>query len=270
MAKMKPLLRFKEDVNGLEVDAFNKREAWKMLCEKAGETGGTIPTLVDVKKIKRPVQEKVKPKRSVKKKAKDLVVLEDPKNDRKKRARQYLTAREKKFLTAIEDSSLQEAMASCGWDDVMVDKACLLNVFKKAYHSAVGLTELQIKFLKTFVKKLANIKQTCEAVKIHRTTYNQWKNDNLVFAEEVQAVEEGLFDDVESILYQKVFVDKDTTSLIWFTKTKMKHRGYTEKQEVDMNAHVTGDIRSFNKSANLSPEELQAEIDRYEAMMKKK
>jgi len=132
------------------------------------------------------------------------------------------------------------------------------------------LNDKQVKFLQVFVKKMANVKQTCKAIGISRATYYNWVDNLDTFKKEVESIREGLYDDAESVLYEKIFVQKDTTSLIFFMKTKMKHRGYTERQEVDMKSKVEADINSFNKSARYTPEELEAEIERYKKLAGRK
>ena len=39
---------------------------------------------------------------------------------------------------------------------------------------------------------------------------------------------------IETAMFSKATIDKDTTMLIWLSKTKMKHRGYVEKTETDI------------------------------------
>lgn len=96
--------------------------------------------------------------------------------------------------------------------------------------------ELKIKqqrFLQVFEKKLCNIKATCLAVKISRQTYYNWIDKVDTFKKEIDDVQESFFDDLETKLYKKAIVDEDNTMLIFLAKTKMKHRGYTERTEIE-------------------------------------
>lgn len=45
-------------------------------------------------------------------------------------------------------------------------------------------------------------------------------------------------DKVENILLDKIFIDRDTASIIFYCKCKLKHRGYVERQEI---ADLTGE-----------------------------
>lgn len=60
------------------------------------------------------------------------------------------------------------------------------------------------------------------------------------YAEEFPSVQEAidnareeLYDTAESKIYEKI-KDGDTTMLIFFAKTRMKDRGYVERQEIDI------------------------------------
>jgi intein-encoded DNA endonuclease-like protein len=66
------------------------------------------------------------------------------------------------------------------------------------------------------------VSQSCRAVGISRQTFYRWckgyKSDTFNIA--VKEVEESLYDDAESIIYEKIFVNKDTQMLIHFSSTK--------------------------------------------------
>jgi hypothetical protein len=91
----------------------------------------------------------------------------------------------------------------------------------------------QKKFLELFEKKLCNIKATCMAIQISRQTYYNWMDKVDTFKKEVEDIVESFYDDLETKLYKKAIVDEDNTILIFLAKTKMKHRGYTERSEIE-------------------------------------
>ncbi len=86
-------------------------------------------------------------------------------------------------------------------------------------------------FLKILEKTAGNISASCKQVGINRQTYYNWLNKDKKFKQEVDSIQEGLIDFAESMLMKKI-KDGDTTSLIFFLKTKGKHRGWSEKLEV--------------------------------------
>lgn len=125
-------------------------------------------------------------------------------------------------------------------------------------YSVNGLTIIQKKFLCVFYVRLCNVSQSCRALGISRQTFYRWckgyKSDSFSMA--VKEVEESLFDDVESIMYEKIFVNKDSQMLIHFSKTKMKSRGYIETVENKMSKQLLNQVKL------LTNEELDAEIFR--------
>lgn len=136
---------------------------------------------------------------------------------------------ENRFLKAIPQMEFDEAIKQSNWSEEEFIDACEVTEFSYAYQKAIGLSDKQIRFLKIYPNKMANVKQTCKAVLIHRSTYYDWLKKNPVFKQEAYEIKEGLYDDVETILKEKVLIEKDTTALIFFTKTKMKHRGFVMK-----------------------------------------
>lgn len=95
------------------------------------------------------------------------------------------------------------------------------------------LTLKQKRFLEIFIKKLCNVSQTCSAMNISRSLLYKWVNNNDTFRDKKNEAEKGIVDDVESVLYQKIFEKNDTACIIFFLKSKAKDRGYTEKLEID-------------------------------------
>lgn len=93
------------------------------------------------------------------------------------------------------------------------------------------LTKKQKDFLELYQKKALNIYNTCKAMNINRASYYDWINKNPAFKEAVEEAKEGFQDWVESQIVQ-CMQEKDRTMLIFYAKTKMKHRGYVERQEI--------------------------------------
>lgn len=89
----------------------------------------------------------------------------------------------------------------------------------------------------------------CKKVGIGRTTFYQWRKDDPDFNSAYLEIKEDAKDWGESKLYelmQGVTVEKtiageeviytrppDTAAVLFFAKTQLKDRGYTEKQEID-------------------------------------
>lgn len=99
------------------------------------------------------------------------------------------------------------------------------------------LTDKQKKFLEALENSAGIVSTACKKMKISRQTYYNWKKKNEKFAEGVEEIKEGVIDFAESMLLQKI-KEGDTTSIIFFLKTKGRHRGYVETKELEVNAKV--------------------------------
>ena len=92
------------------------------------------------------------------------------------------------------------------------------------------MTKKQKLFIEHF-KKSGNVSKTCEAIGIGRTTFYNWYKLREDFAQEIDNIKEAVIDSVEDKLFEKIQAG-DITAIIFFLKTRAKHRGYTEKYEV--------------------------------------
>lgn len=104
-------------------------------------------------------------------------------------------------------------------------------------------------FLAAFHRKMGNVSMTCRAINIGRRTYYSWCEKDPEFKAEVEEIQESLIDMVESRFYKKMLEDGDTTSMIFYLKTKGKHRGYVERQQIDQ------------RVLNIDPSEILEKLD---------
>lgn len=98
--------------------------------------------------------------------------------------------------------------------------------------------------IEMYQRKGGNVSATCSALNISRAQFYRWKSKNKKFAEALDDAYEAIIDNVESKLLSKIN-DGDTTSIIFFLKTKAKHRGYVEKTEVDNRLEVVEPVQLF-------------------------
>lgn len=112
-----------------------------------------------------------------------------------------------------------------------------INVENAEKKKAETTRQKKKKFISTYAARLCNVSKTCEVVGISRQTFYRWCDEDDKFKKEVDNQVEKFYDDIETTMYSKAISDKDTTMLIWISKTKMKNRGYVEKleQEVSIN-----------------------------------
>ena len=88
-------------------------------------------------------------------------------------------------------------------------------------------------FLKALKNNLGNVSASCSAVNIGRQTYYNWIEADKEFEQSCIDAEESLLDLAENRLLEKI--DKyDTTSIIFFLKTKGRKRGYNESTQLEL------------------------------------
>ena len=85
------------------------------------------------------------------------------------------------------------------------------------------------------LRKLNNnsgiVASACKAAGISRYTFYEWKKNDPEFAEKVEDIIELQKDFCEALILKKM-KEGDTTMIIFYAKTKMKDRGFVERQEV--------------------------------------
>lgn len=75
------------------------------------------------------------------------------------------------------------------------------------------------------------VASSCRACNISRMTYYRWYNEDPDFRERCDDIKELQKDFAESLILKKM-KEGDTTMIIFYAKTQMKDRGYTERQEI--------------------------------------
>lgn len=89
----------------------------------------------------------------------------------------------------------------------------------------------QEKFLEIYRKSAGLMTTACEKYGCYRSTiYDMIKRDS-EFARKIEEINEKRIDFAESKLMEKIN-EGDTTSILFFLKTKGRSRGYVEKHEV--------------------------------------
>ena len=72
-----------------------------------------------------------------------------------------------------------------------------------------------------------NVSAACELLKISRAQYLEWLNTDQDFRFQVMIMIESIGDKVEAKLLEKID-SGDIAAIIFYCKTKLKHRGYVE------------------------------------------
>jgi hypothetical protein len=95
----------------------------------------------------------------------------------------------------------------------------------------------------TALKKTGgNVSHACEQAGISRAGFYLEKQNNPDFAKEVEDIQEGVIDLVETALMKEI-QNGNTACIIFFLKTKGKDRGYVERSEIDHRGKDGGAIQ---------------------------
>lgn len=87
--------------------------------------------------------------------------------------------------------------------------------------------------LKALEKSMGIVTNACKIVKLDRSTFYRYYNEDEQFASDVDSMQDYVLDFAESKLLENI-KDKKETSIIFYLKTKGKKRGYIEKTETDI------------------------------------
>ena len=90
------------------------------------------------------------------------------------------------------------------------------------------MTNEQKIFLAELEKCLGNVSMALQRTKMKRADYKDWYNGSPEFKDAVKEVKEVQKDFVEGKLLERIN-QGDTTAIIFYCKTQLKARGYTEK-----------------------------------------
>ena len=92
--------------------------------------------------------------------------------------------------------------------------------------------EKRDEFLAAFKKRCGMATYACKDVGIDFVTYHHWRKKFPAFDAECDRIaNEDCGDFVESAMMKRI-QEGDTTAIIFYCKTKLKSRGYTERTEI--------------------------------------
>jgi hypothetical protein len=83
-------------------------------------------------------------------------------------------------------------------------------------------------------KSMGVVTEACKVANISRTSFYLYYNNDPVFQKACDECEHIALDFAESQLYKQI-KDGSTTATIFYLKTKGKHRGYIERQQIEIN-----------------------------------
>lgn len=90
-------------------------------------------------------------------------------------------------------------------------------------------------FLESYRSNLFNISAACRAVRIHRSNYYRWIDEDLEFAQKVKIIQEEKLDFIECKLMEQI-KSGNIVAIIFALKCLGKGRGYIEQQNLRVTA----------------------------------
>lgn len=97
----------------------------------------------------------------------------------------------------------------------------------------MALKKKQREFLQYLTKSLGVVTTAAKAYGIDPSTHYDWCKKSEEYKEAAEKARRTADDYAESKLFELI-KDGDTAAIIFYCKTRLKYRGYTEKSEVDV------------------------------------
>lgn len=113
-------------------------------------------------------------------------------------------------------------------------------------------------FLNALIRNNYHITNTCEKTGIPRMTYYDWTRKNPKFKAKLEALRELEIDNIEDA-FRDLVEERNPQVVMFGLKTRGKHRGYIEKQEIE-HTGITGINISFGEP--VKPEEMIVEEEK--------
>ena len=95
--------------------------------------------------------------------------------------------------------------------------------------------------IKALESSLGIVTAACKQVGIARETHYRWLKEDEAYHKAVMDIEDIALDFAESRLHNKI-KKEDTTSIIFYLKTKGKKRGYIERTEISHDLGIENKI----------------------------
>lgn len=114
-------------------------------------------------------------------------------------------------------------------------------------------------FLEIFKNNMCIVASSCLKAGIHRSTYYQWRKEDAEFSAACDDIEELQKDMAEASILKQI-KDGNTTMTIFYAKTKMRDRGYGEKQDVNLHTDEELDFSKLTDEELLQYNELLSKM----------
>lgn len=128
---------------------------------------------------------------------------------------------------------------------------------KKAFHFRTTLKINQQRMLEAMTKSLGVVTVAAQQAGISRDTHYRWMREDEQYRSDIKALEDVTLDFAESQLHKQM-KNGSTAATIFFLKTRAQHRGYIERQQIDVTSKGKGlSAEEQIDWTKLSPETLE-------------
>lgn len=124
--------------------------------------------------------------------------------------------------------------------------------------------ERKEEFLKIFKNNMCIVATSCVSANIARNTYYRWRKEDAEFAAKCDDIEELQKDFAEASILKQI-KEGNTTMTIFYAKTKMRDRGYGEKQDISLHAVEELDFSKLSDDELLLYNELLSKMHKTES-----
>lgn len=107
----------------------------------------------------------------------------------------------------------------------------------------------QLFIIENFVRYKGHIGKLCKELGINRCTYYDWLK-SAKFKQEIANKMEEIYDTVEGMILTRMEEMDDRELMKFYAKTKMRHRGFIEKTEVEHSGNIPINIEIIQKKEN--------------------
>lgn len=119
-------------------------------------------------------------------------------------------------------------------------------------------------FLEVYKNNMCIVASSCLKAGISRQTFYEWRREDPDFASKCEEIEELQKDMAEASILKQI-KEGNTTMTIFYAKTKMRDRGYGEKQDINLHTPEELDFSKLTDEELLQYNELLSKMHKNES-----
>lgn len=126
----------------------------------------------------------------------------------------------------------------------------------QAHKEQQRTTEGKAEMLQCLERRLGVVTNACKEAGVSRSQFYEWKKNDPEFAKAVEDIQEVALDFVETKLFKNIDLG-DTSSILFYLRTKGTKRGYGDKHEVKVELPQFNDNRTNAEIAGIFAERMK-------------